>query len=131
MTKPLTSPFSFLSYTETITFGKYHKVHVCNLKEFKVFGGQDPDNLLLLLHAGLRNDTEPETFSLKHIFNDVVSKRESVRVYEMMRGGPLGKVFVISLIPILSIRLFQSDISRLSRCWHTGPTLISVFGTSR
>jgi hypothetical protein len=23
---------------DTITFGKYHKVHVCNLREFKVYG---------------------------------------------------------------------------------------------
>jgi muskelin len=53
-----------ISVVQTITFGKYHKVHVCNLKEFKVFGGIDPNQLSELLHSGLRNDSEPETFAL-------------------------------------------------------------------
>ncbi|KAI3652008.1 hypothetical protein MP228_003311 [Amoeboaphelidium protococcarum] len=48
-----------------IKFGKYHKQHVCNLKEFKVYGGMDPDNLTELCHGGLKNDSEPETLSLK------------------------------------------------------------------
>jgi hypothetical protein len=34
------------------------------LKEFKVFGGIDPNHLTELLHSGLRNDSEPETFAL-------------------------------------------------------------------
>lgn len=50
----------------TITFGKYHKVHVCNLREFKVFGGLTADDMIELLHSGLRNDDEPETFPLKY-----------------------------------------------------------------
>jgi hypothetical protein len=58
---------------DTVTFGKYHKVHVCNLKEFKVFGGLTPNNMVELLHSGLRNDSEPETFSLKFKSNNVVS----------------------------------------------------------
>ncbi|KAI8803988.1 Muskelin N-terminus-domain-containing protein [Cladochytrium replicatum] len=61
-----------MSVVHTITFGKYHKVHVCNLKEFKVYGGLSPDNMHELLHSGLRNDTEPETFTLKYKTKDVV-----------------------------------------------------------
>ena len=57
---------------ETITFGKYHKLHVCNLKEFKVFGGLEPDNMIEILHSGLRNDSESETFALKHKTGNVV-----------------------------------------------------------
>lgn len=85
----------------TISFGKYHKGHVCNLKvifclfvcirvcflslrfkrsffffvvislrclveqEFKVFGGMTPDNMVEILHSGLRNDDEPETFPVR------------------------------------------------------------------
>ncbi|KAJ3119706.1 Muskelin 1, intracellular mediator containing kelch motif [Nowakowskiella sp. JEL0407] len=56
-----------LAIANTITFGKFHKQHPCNLKEFKVYGGLDPQNMVELLHAGLRNDAEPETFALKHI----------------------------------------------------------------
>ena len=62
-----------MSIVQTITFGKHHKVHVCNLKEFKVFGGVSPDNMIELSHSGLRNDTESETFSLKYKINNVVS----------------------------------------------------------
>jgi hypothetical protein len=61
-----------MTNTETITFGKYHKVHVCNLKEFKVFGGIDPNHMTELLHSGLRNDTEPETFALHFTANGCV-----------------------------------------------------------
>lgn len=34
---------------ETITFGKYEKTHVCNLKKFKVFGGPTDDHMIELL----------------------------------------------------------------------------------
>ena len=37
---------------DTITFGKYHKVHVCNLKDFKVFAGMTKNNMVEILHAG-------------------------------------------------------------------------------
>ena len=63
-----------MSTLGTITFGKYHKVHVCNLKEFKVYGGLELNNMTEVLHAGLRNDSEPEAFSLKFMANGVVTK---------------------------------------------------------
>lgn len=37
-------------------------VHVCNLKEFKVYAGPTLDSLHLILHTGLNNDTVPESF---------------------------------------------------------------------
>ncbi|KAJ1742614.1 hypothetical protein LPJ68_001764 [Coemansia sp. RSA 1086] len=39
--------------------------HVCNLKEFKVFGGMSEDNMVELLYSGLRNDSESEVISVK------------------------------------------------------------------
>ncbi|KAJ2102141.1 hypothetical protein GGI09_001376 [Coemansia sp. S100] len=39
--------------------------HVCNLKEFKVFGGMTQENMIEILYSGLRNDSEAETISLK------------------------------------------------------------------
>ncbi|PIA18725.1 hypothetical protein COEREDRAFT_79719 [Coemansia reversa NRRL 1564] len=48
-----------------IKFGKFYKTHVCNLKEFKVFGGMTEDNMIELLYSGLRNDSEAETISLR------------------------------------------------------------------
>jgi hypothetical protein len=69
-----------LAIVQTITFGKYHKVHVCNLKEFKVFGGQSPNCMFELLHAGLKNDTESETFTLKHKTDYVVNAKRDSRL---------------------------------------------------
>ncbi|CEJ02407.1 hypothetical protein RMCBS344292_16413 [Rhizopus microsporus] len=40
-----------------ILFGKFHRSHVCNLKEFKIFGGMDLDNLNELLHDGNNKGT--------------------------------------------------------------------------
>ena len=45
---------------------------MCNLKEFKVYGGLHPNNMTEILHSGLRNDSELEAFSLKHRANNVV-----------------------------------------------------------
>lgn len=33
----------------SITYGKYEKTHVCNLKKFKVFGGMSEENMTELL----------------------------------------------------------------------------------
>ena len=52
-----------------ITFGKYEKAHVCNLKHFRVLGGPDEDNMVELLEGGLKNDTAAEQFSLRHHLN--------------------------------------------------------------
>lgn len=81
-----------MALIESIGFGKFHKgkkgnnakvpksiilpyyqlqslflsfclvVHVCNLKEFKIYAGPSVDNLHLILHTGLNNDTVPESF---------------------------------------------------------------------
>ena len=40
--------------------------HPCNMKEFKVFVGMTEDNMTEVLHSGLKNDTIPETFAIKH-----------------------------------------------------------------
>ncbi len=37
------------SIVSHVTFGKYEKAHVCNLKRFKIFGGNDEENLIELL----------------------------------------------------------------------------------
>ncbi|KAJ3154115.1 Muskelin 1, intracellular mediator containing kelch motif [Geranomyces michiganensis] len=76
-----------MSIVHTITFGKYHKVHVCNLKEFKVFGGLTPTNMIELLHSGLRNDSEPETFSLKHKANDVLFPCLYLKIVPLLAWG--------------------------------------------
>lgn len=70
-----------------ITFGKFNKVHVCNLKEFKVFAGATADHMYEVLHAGLRNDTESETFVVRHAVKDVVFHTRFVKIVPMAAWG--------------------------------------------
>ncbi|KAF9426170.1 Muskelin 1, intracellular mediator containing kelch motif [Podila epigama] len=76
-----------MAIAHTITFGKYHKLHVCNLKEFKVFGGLTSSNMTELLHTGLRNDNEPETFLLKHKTNSIVFPCQYIKIVPLMAWG--------------------------------------------
>ncbi|KAA1472915.1 hypothetical protein DENSPDRAFT_839309 [Dentipellis sp. KUC8613] len=55
-----------LSVVDSITFGKYHKPHPCNMREFKVYVGMTPDHMTEILAASLRDDNTPETFPLRH-----------------------------------------------------------------
>ncbi|KAF6763348.1 Mei4-dependent protein 6 [Ephemerocybe angulata] len=43
------------------------KPHPCNVKEFKVYVGLTEDSMTQVLHAGLKNNVEPETFDITHI----------------------------------------------------------------
>ncbi|KAI9021961.1 Muskelin N-terminus-domain-containing protein [Hyaloraphidium curvatum] len=76
-----------MAVVQTITFGKFHKPHVCNLKEFKVYGGVSPEGMVELLHGGLRNDPEPETFSLKHKVDDVVFPCQFIKIVPLVSHG--------------------------------------------
>lgn len=40
--------------------------HPCNMKEFKLYVGMNKDNMSEVLHSGLKNDSIPETFPVKH-----------------------------------------------------------------
>ncbi|ESP01147.1 hypothetical protein LOTGIDRAFT_225475 [Lottia gigantea] len=51
---------------ESITFGKYEKTHVCNLKKFKIYGGLTEEHMIELLESGLKNDHLPEVFILRN-----------------------------------------------------------------
>ncbi|XP_026741062.1 muskelin isoform X1 [Trichoplusia ni] len=54
------------SIVESIKFGKFLKSHVSDLKKFQILGGTDENNLSLLLTAGLKKDSAPETFRLRY-----------------------------------------------------------------
>ncbi|KAI8639074.1 Muskelin N-terminus-domain-containing protein [Parasitella parasitica] len=72
----------------SITFGKFHKGHVCNLKEFKVFGGMDPkEDMIEILHNGLKNDTEPETFALKNQHGNMIFPVRYIKIVPLSAFG--------------------------------------------
>uniref|UniRef100_A0A8D8HNA7 Muskelin n=2 Tax=Culex pipiens TaxID=7175 RepID=A0A8D8HNA7_CULPI len=69
-----------------IKFGKYEKTHVCNLRKFKILGGLEEERMVLLFEGGLKNDSVPETFPLKHRTN----------------SGELLPIKFIQIVPLLS-----------------------------
>lgn len=42
------------------------------MKEFKLYVGLNPDHMIQVLHAGLRDDAVPETFAITHVNRDGV-----------------------------------------------------------
>ncbi|OUM65195.1 hypothetical protein PIROE2DRAFT_7825 [Piromyces sp. E2] len=62
-------------------------IHVCNLKEFKVYGGLTPNNMIELLHSGLKNDCETETFTLKHKSNDIIFPCLYIKIVPLVAWG--------------------------------------------
>ncbi|KAI0373966.1 hypothetical protein BV20DRAFT_936559 [Pilatotrama ljubarskyi] len=54
-----------LCVLKSITFGKFYKVHPCNMKEFIVLVGMNEDNMTEVLRASLKNDATAETFSIR------------------------------------------------------------------
>ncbi|KAH9858497.1 Muskelin N-terminus-domain-containing protein [Lenzites betulinus] len=55
-----------LCVLKSVTFGKFYKVHPCNMKEFRVLVGTNTDNMTEVLRAALKNDSIPETFSIRY-----------------------------------------------------------------
>jgi hypothetical protein len=37
------------------------------MKEFKLYVGMNDDNMSEVLHSGLKNDSMPETFPIRHV----------------------------------------------------------------
>ncbi|XP_036764906.1 muskelin isoform X1 [Manis pentadactyla] len=73
---------------QNITFGKYEKTHVCNLKKFKVFGGMNEENMTELLSSGLKNDYNKETFTLKHKIDEQMFPCRFIKIVPLLSWGP-------------------------------------------
>ncbi|KIO19557.1 hypothetical protein M407DRAFT_30790 [Tulasnella calospora MUT 4182] len=73
---------------ETV-FGKCNTNHPCNMKEFKVYAGLEPNRMTEVLHAGLLNDTVPESFSVKHQADDgTVLPCQYVKIVPILPHSP-------------------------------------------
>uniref|UniRef100_A0A8D9A7M5 Muskelin n=1 Tax=Cacopsylla melanoneura TaxID=428564 RepID=A0A8D9A7M5_9HEMI len=73
---------------KSITFGKFEKMHVCNLKKFKIFGGMDENTTIELLDWGLKNDSNSETFDLKHSLGEGQFPCSYIRIEPIQSWGP-------------------------------------------
>ncbi|KPJ04033.1 Muskelin [Papilio xuthus] len=78
-----------LSIVDTIIFGKYLKPHVSDLKKFQVFGGTDENNFSLLLSAGLKKDSAPETFKLRNRTTEgLYLPVQYIKIVPLLSWGP-------------------------------------------
>ncbi|XP_065066928.1 muskelin-like isoform X2 [Rhopilema esculentum] len=71
----------------TITFGKYEKSHVCNLKKLKVYGGLNTEHMIEIMSGGLKNDSLKETFTLKHELEKKMFPCKFVKIVPLMAWG--------------------------------------------
>ncbi|XP_018909905.1 muskelin [Bemisia tabaci] len=76
------------SIVQSITFGKYEKAHVCNLKKFKIYGGLKEDNMIELLSSGLKNDSNPETFELRNKVSGNYFPCRFIKILPLQSWGP-------------------------------------------
>ncbi|KAJ1913858.1 hypothetical protein IWQ60_009050 [Tieghemiomyces parasiticus] len=54
------------SLLQCVTFGKFSRNHICNLKEFRILAAATENHWVEILLSGLRNDSEPETFTVRN-----------------------------------------------------------------
>jgi hypothetical protein len=116
------------SVVTKITFGKYEKTHVCNLKRFKVYGiaaaskGRDDSveaangtNTLLLIDSGLKNDPVAETFKVKHTVNGQYLPCKYIQIMPIQSWGPS---FNFSIWYVALEGDDSNDIVRPALTWH-------------
>ncbi|KAK3912329.1 Muskelin [Frankliniella fusca] len=77
-----------VAIVKNITFGKYEKTHVCNLKKFKIYGGLHDENMLELLESGLKNNSTPETFELRHEVGGQPLPCRYIKIVPLQSWGP-------------------------------------------
>uniref|UniRef100_A0AAG5D179 Muskelin N-terminal domain-containing protein n=1 Tax=Anopheles atroparvus TaxID=41427 RepID=A0AAG5D179_ANOAO len=98
-----------------IKFGKYEKTHVCNLRKFRILGGLEEERMVLLFEGGLRNDSVPETFNLKHRTNSgELLPIKFVQIVPLLSWGPSFN-FCIWYVELLGIEDSMFILSNLRK----------------
>lgn len=119
-----------------ITFGKFDKAHICNLREFQVLGGMHPSNMMPLLKSGLRNDNEPETHPLLHIAHGIEFPCRYIKIVPLLAWGDNFSVSVwfvrlkglVDPVVVLSAAadfdaLKEREVGFGLSCWDPPPAL--------
>lgn len=70
-----------------ITFGKYENRHVCNVKKLEVHGGIEEDHMTTLWEGGLQNNSQPETFPLRHSIDGHVFPCNFIKIIPLQSWG--------------------------------------------
>ncbi|KAJ2110218.1 Muskelin 1, intracellular mediator containing kelch motif, partial [Coemansia sp. RSA 921] len=101
----------------SIKFGKFYKTHVCNLKEFKVFGGMTQDNMVELLYSGLRNDSEAETISIRQRLNGHYIPCQFIKIQPLLAYDQKFNfsIWHVELRGTIDAQIVQSIIDRFNQ----------------
>ncbi|XP_063693965.1 muskelin-like [Bolinopsis microptera] len=83
------------SVIRKITFGKFHKSHVCNLKSFTILGGMSEEGMVELGKKGLTNNSKPETFDLDDAFHGNYFPSSYIKIVPDTTWGPAALNFSI------------------------------------
>ncbi|XP_014296993.1 muskelin [Microplitis demolitor] len=78
------------SIVKSLTFGKFEKALVCNIKKFIIFGGMEHENMTELLKGSLKNDSVAETFEIKHKIgmDDIYYPIRYIKIMPIQSWGP-------------------------------------------
>ncbi|XP_063931653.1 muskelin-like [Zophobas morio] len=76
-----------VSLIRRITFGKYFKAHICNLKEFKIYGGLAIEHMMELFHGGLNNDEKKEHFSITCKYKELEVPCKFIKIVPILAWG--------------------------------------------
>ncbi|XP_072181671.1 muskelin-like [Diadema setosum] len=76
------------SLVDSITFGKYEKSNVCNLRKFVIYGGLTVEHMVELVSSGLKNDSAKETFSVKYVVNGNPVPCRYIKIVPLQSWGP-------------------------------------------
>ena len=86
-----------------ISFGKFHKSHVCNLKSFTVFGGMSDEGMVELCKKGLTNNAKPETFDLDDMFHGTFFPSSYIKIVPDTTWGPAALNFSIWFVKLVGV----------------------------
>ncbi|XP_048579219.1 muskelin isoform X2 [Nematostella vectensis] len=100
---------------KSITFGKYEKAHVCNLRKFKVYGGLHDEHMTELLESGLRNDHLKETFNLRNELESRVFPCHYIKIVPILPWGPSNFNFSIWFVELSGVE--DPSIVQPSLAW--------------
>lgn len=89
-----------MSIVRSITFGKTTKQHPCNTKNFRVYGGLNPDDMVLIQQGVLKNDAQPETLLLNIDVSDHLVRMHALARDQWLTCGQLLPCRYIKVEPL-------------------------------
>ena len=91
------------SIIRQITFGKFHKSHVCNLRSFTIFGGMSDEGMVEVCKKGLTNNFNSENFDMEHSFHGTYFPSSYIKIVPDTTWGPAVLNFSIWFVKLSGV----------------------------